>query len=208
MAQMFDSVSVAGIPSGATLVAGYVDGLYANYEALVKAFPHAYVLPITVTGLPNVRVCDCEAGDLTPEHAAKWAAAELKANRRPTIYCSKSSWGAVIQWLDTLRIHHNAVDFWIAAWEFVGHRPTHTPAIPAGAVALQYAANVPNGNGHNYDQSVTLGNWPHPTPPPPHPTAVTPPPHVVPPHVNVNPTPSTPKPTITITVPGTYTKVD
>lgn len=164
---LFDSVVATGIPTGVPFVAGYVDGLYANVEELQATHPHAYIVTITVTGKPGARVADIETGDLTPVEGAHWAYAELQAKHRPTLYTSESNWQACQDALRALRVSPSSVDWWIASWETVGvAAPKVAPPIPAGAVARQYAANVPNGTS-SYDLSVCLDTWPlapHPAP--------------------------------------------
>jgi hypothetical protein len=159
MGYIYDSVNPLGIPAGVDVVAGYVDGAYANIEAMRKAHPQAYVLEITVTGRPGVRVVDCERGDLTPEQAAAWAHTELKAGRKPTVYCSESTWPDVIEYLKKLRVHQTAVEWWIASWTTVARAAEPAPELFAGAVARQYASDVPH-NGSAYDLSITQGRWP------------------------------------------------
>jgi hypothetical protein len=167
---MYDAWTIEAIPKAAKIVAGYVDGGMPNYEALCALFPHAYHVSITVTGLPNHRVVDCENGDLTPEQAAAWASAEIAAGRRPTIYCNASTWPSVQAAVAAERRLSSLLDYWIADYN-------GDPAIPAGAVAHQYASTA-------FDVSSTNGVWPmnHPKPPPtpkPKPTTEDTMPHLV-----------------------------
>ena len=159
MGYIYDSVNPLGIPAGVDVVAGYVDGLYANIDAMRKAHPHAYIMEITVTGRPATRVVDCERGDLTPTQAAEWAHNELKAGRKPTVYCSESSWPDVIEGLKKMRVHQSAVDWWFASWTTVARAADPAPELYPGAVARQYASDVPH-NGSAYDLSITEGRWP------------------------------------------------
>ena len=166
MGYIYDSVNPLGIPAGVEVVAGYVDGDYANIAGLRAAHPQAYILEITVTGRKGVRVVDCERGDLSPREAAQWAFVELRAGRRPTIYCSESNWAAVIECLKAMRVHQEAIDWWIASWTTVNRAPGPVPNIFPGAQARQYASDVPH-NGSSFDLSVTEGRWPlieHPAP--------------------------------------------
>lgn len=164
MGAIYDSVNPLGIPAGVAVVAGYVDGNYANIEAMRKAHPQAYILEITVTGQKGVRVVDCERGDLTPAAAAQWAVDELKAHHRPTVYCSASNWPLVMEELSKQRIHAAAVDWWIASWTTVGRAADPAPEVFKGSQARQYASDVPH-NGSAYDLSVTVGRWPLPEEP-------------------------------------------
>jgi hypothetical protein len=161
MGTMFDAVDVAAIPKDAQIVAGYVDGNWPTYDELVKAFPSAEHVSITVKGAPGARVADCESGDLSPRTAAGWAKAEIAAGRRPCIYYSRAAAPAVSAALAAEGVQLGAVDYWVADW-------TGTPHVVAGSVATQYAD--PPKSGGNYDISETVEGWPvaapEPTPAP------------------------------------------
>ena len=138
---MYDAVVAANIPTSAQVAAGYVDGDYANFDAVVARTPRAQHVSITVKGKPGAMVADVEMGDLTPAQGRAWALAELAAGRRPTLYMSRSTYEAGRgQW--------PPVDFWIADW-------TGSPHLVPGSVATQYAANVAG-----CDLSLTNGVWP------------------------------------------------
>lgn len=141
---MLDSTNPFAIPADAPIVAGYVDGLYQWSAAGWARFAGKRVT-ITVKGVPKARVADCERGDLTPAQAKTWAAWEIDAGRRPTIYVSRSDWPEV-EGLD-------GVDYWVADW-------TGTPHLLPGSVATQYSPGGP------YDSSVTNGVWPATDAPP------------------------------------------
>lgn len=148
MATMYDSTDASAIPVGAVVAAGYVDGTFANFAAVVARTPKARHVSITVTGRPANDVCDCESGDLTPLNAARWAAVEQRAGRRPTIYCSKNTQQAVIVALAS--VGAGPVDWWLADW-------TGVPHLLPGTVATQYAHDVAG-----CDVSFTDGVWPAP----------------------------------------------
>jgi hypothetical protein len=156
---MYDSVTVKDIPQNARMVAGYVDGLYANVPALHTRFPNATVVTITVFGARGAHVIDCEPGDATPSTAAAWAKSEIDAGRKPTIYCMASQWTAVKLAVAKVGVT-GKVSYWIANYD-------NHPLIPPGAVAKQYA-NPPTSGGH-YDLSVVVDYWPgvDPEPSPP-----------------------------------------
>jgi hypothetical protein len=158
MGTMYDAVDVAAIPAGAQIVAGYVDGNWPTYTEVVKAFPNAQTVSITVKGAPGARVADCESGDLTPQSAAGWAKAEIAAGRRPTIYYSRANAAAVSAALQNTGVAISEVDFWVADW-------TGSEHLVAGSVATQWAD--PPSSGGNYDISETVESWPTvPTPEP------------------------------------------
>jgi hypothetical protein len=150
---MYDAVNSQGPPAhnpdGSTVraVAGYIDGAFQSFEALRQRYPNAFHVSITVLGTPGARVCDIEAGDLTPSGGAAWAKKEIAARRRPTLYCSQSMWRSVVAALNAISIHATQVDFWIANYDGIAK-------LPAGAVAKQFK------NTAQYDVSITNGVWP------------------------------------------------
>lgn len=151
MRTMHDGVTVADLPANATMVAAYVDGQYANAHTMRQRFPHAKLVTITVTGQAGANVIDCEPGDVGPNKAASWAAAEVKAGRHPTIYCMASSWPTVKKAVVKQGIR-GKVNYWIADYD-------GKPEVPAGAVAKQYLGSPGNSPGH-YDVSVVADHWP------------------------------------------------
>lgn len=159
---MFDSVTVGAIPPTAQLIGCYVDGRYVNVGQARQRFPHATIVTITVLGAAGAHVCDCETGDLTPPHAAQWAAREHQAGRHPTIYCNASTWPAVRAEVAKTELKPADVSYWIAQYD-------NQPHIPAGAVAKQYIDRGPHGE--NVDISVVADYWPgvDPAPKPPAP---------------------------------------
>jgi len=168
LVQMIDSVTPAAIPRGTPVVAGYVDGPYGPSDPFHSGwnadswaqFPGSQMVTITTLGAAGARVYDIESGDGTPSQGAAWARREIAAGRRPTLYCSLSVWAGLKALAPT------GVDYWIAHYDGI-------PNVPAGAVAKQYAQNVPGLGGHNIDRSVTNGVWPgQPAPPAPKPQPV------------------------------------
>jgi len=158
MGTMYDAVDVAAIPKDATIVAGYVDGNWPTYGALVKAFPNAQRVSITTIGVIGAMVGDCETGDLTPQTAAEWAKARLQTGRRPCIYYARSNAQAVGAALAAVGVAVGDVDFWVADWTGVAH-------LVPGSVATQYSD--PRTSGGNFDISETIEGWPPPPPEPP-----------------------------------------
>jgi hypothetical protein len=147
---MHDSTNVSDIPAGATMVAGYIDGKFQTVPGLRKRFPKAKVVTITVLGTPGADVCDTEPGNISIPHAAQWAANEVKAGRKPTLYCMASAWDDVKAAVKAQGIA-GKVSYWIA--QFDGKA-----VIPKGAVAKQFAD--PNTSGGHFDVSVVADHWP------------------------------------------------
>jgi hypothetical protein len=156
---MYDAVNASNIPKSAQIVAGYVDGRYANYGQIVSEFPSALHVSITVLGTAGARVADCETGDLTPAQAAAWAHEEIRAGRRPTIYSNESSHGDIANALAAEGLaFQKDVDWWAAGY-------TNSPYLAPGSVATQWKG----GMTAPYDVSDTNGVWPGAVTPPPSP---------------------------------------
>jgi hypothetical protein len=153
MRKVYDSTTVRDIPASIerdALVAGYVDGNEVTYPALHTYFPRHTRVSITVTGRLSAHVIDCEAGDVSPDHAAAWAHAEHSAGRHPTIYMPESLWDDCKQ---AVRAHgldpDKDVSWWVAWYEHDG--------IPDGAIACQ---NVEGTRTHHWDVSDARDYWP------------------------------------------------
>ncbi|MHA6758370.1 peptidoglycan-binding domain-containing protein [Streptacidiphilus sp. PAMC 29251] len=153
---MYDAVVPSGIPAGATLVAGYVNGRYANTVAMRARFPHAVVVGIAVTaGFNGGTVLDVEQGDASPAEAPGWVTMRRAAGVDPTVYCNTSTWPAVKAAFAAAKVA--PPHYWVAHFGVA-------PVIPAGAIALQYRTTS------EYDESVVAAYWPgvdpKPTPTP------------------------------------------
>lgn len=144
---MYDAVSPANIPAGASLVAGYADGLYANIPEMRARFPHATVVSIAVRWTTRAQVLDVETGDATPAQAVDWCRQTMadKPNPELTVYCNTSTWPSVRQAFQGAGV--TEPQYWVAAYD-------NDPAIPAGAVAKQWK-NTPG-----YDVSSVAAFWP------------------------------------------------
>ena len=148
---MYDSVNMGAIPTSATLVAFYVDGLYANGTACKARFPHAIRVPIAVFPSTNDGVVlDCETGDATPSQCPGWVVKRRAAGVDPTVYCSESVWPQVQAAFAANKVAQP--HYWIAAYPGIG------PQLYAGSIAHQYAD--PPGSGGNFDLSVVADYWP------------------------------------------------
>lgn len=142
---MYDSVRVSGIPKDAKMVAGYVDGLYANVGTMRRAFPNAVVVRIAVSARTNDgHVLDVEDGDATPAESVGWVKRRRLAGFDPSVYCNASVWPAVRKAFKDAGIPEP--HYWIAKWDGIAQ-------IPQGAVAKQYK------NGPDYDTSIVSNYW-------------------------------------------------
>jgi hypothetical protein len=156
---MYDGITVANVPSGSLMVAGYLDGHYANISQMRARFPHATVVEVAVsasTPAARGRVLDVETGDATAAQAVSWCLAYPGVNSELTVYCDASTWPSVRAAFQAAKV--SEPNYWIASYD-------GDPAIPAGAIAKQYATN------DFYDTSVVADYWPgvDPVPAPPAP---------------------------------------
>ncbi|MCA1219881.1 LysM peptidoglycan-binding domain-containing protein [Streptomyces sp. 8L] len=144
---MYDAVTPSRIPAGATLVAGYVDGSFANVDEMRKRFPKATVVTIAVTSHTRAQVLDVEPGDASPQTAVTWCTNTMAdtPNSELTIYCNASTVGAVKSAFRAAGV--SLPNFWVADWD-------GSTAIPAGAVAKQHTSTP------GYDVSSVVSHWP------------------------------------------------
>lgn len=156
---MYDSVNPSAIPSNATMVAAYADGLYANVSAMKARFPHATIATIAVSHNSRAHVLDVETGDATPAQAVQWLTQTMADldNGHLTVYCNMDLWPSVRAVIRAAGIKEP--NYWVARYD-------NDPTLPPGAVAKQYI-----GDYQGYDRSVVADYWPGvdpaPTPPPP-----------------------------------------
>jgi hypothetical protein len=161
---MDDSTSAAGIPADATMVAGYVDGLWPSYAAIVERFPGAVHVGIAVNPADNAGdVLDVENGDATPAQVPAWWAMRSQAGvPRPCAYVNRSNLGAVDQALVDARIPVWAAVLWVATLDRTVASGTSPHGYPI--VACQ------TWDYGGYDESVVFDdNWPAAAPLPSYP---------------------------------------
>lgn len=152
---MYDSINPGAIPSDATMVAAYQDGLYANVGAMKARFPHATIATIAVRHTSRAHVLDVENGDATPAQAVQWLTQTMHDldNGLLTVYCNMTVWPAVRAVIKAAGIKEP--NWWVARYD-------NDPTLPPGAVAKQYV-----GDYNGYDKSVVADYWPGVDPAPP-----------------------------------------
>ncbi|GGX75290.1 hypothetical protein [Streptomyces hiroshimensis] len=144
---MYDAVTPSKIPAHAKMVAGYVDGHFANMGEMATRFPNATRVSIAISHNTKAQVLDVEDGASSPEGAVQWCTHTMAAtpNKKLTVYCNASTWPEV-----RAAFHKHGVtepNYWVARYDGV-------PSIPAGAIAKQYE-NTPG-----FDRSVVADDWP------------------------------------------------
>lgn len=144
---MYDSITVSNIPATAKMVAGYVNGHWANYGAMKKRFSNARVVSISVNSTTKAQVLDVEPGDATAETAVYWCTHTMAdtPNDELTIYCNASTWPSVKAAFKAAGV--TLPQWWEAHYDGVAK-------ISTGAVAKQYANNA------KYDTSIVADYWP------------------------------------------------
>jgi transposase-like protein len=153
METMFDSVNIANIPEGSAWVAGYVNGTWPTYDELVKKFPHARHVSITVNKNERADVLDVEEGDASTDDAVTWVRAMREQGRTPIVYTSAAR---VSPMLDYFRSQNEPEPLlWVADW-------TNEPHLYPGSVATQWANGTEQypGLARNCDTSLVSPNWP------------------------------------------------
>lgn len=142
---MFDSTEIDQFPPNPEAVAGYVDGKYENYNALLKKFPNAKHLSIAVFAKNDAQCLDVEPGDASPGEAPTWVRRQhARGVKRPVLYGSKSSMVEIKQALSQNGIPRSQVRLWVAD-------PTGKSHIPAGFDACQWNWKA---LGRNLDESL------------------------------------------------------
>jgi hypothetical protein len=132
MITMYDSTNVEAIPLDAKAVAGYVDGRFANYNALVVRFPHAYHLSIAVFASHDADCLDIENGDASPSDAPAWVRRQHgHGQSRPVVYANASTMPSVIAALTADDIQRHEYRVWTAHYTQKAH-------IEPGSDATQY----------------------------------------------------------------------
>jgi hypothetical protein len=148
---MYDSTTARDIPTSATKVAGYVDGLYTWTAEDWARFPRAVHVRIAIFGSTNDGVVlDVEPGCASPGEAPGWTQRRRAAGVDPTVYVNLSTWPIVTSAFRGAGV--TEPHYWIAHYDNVADN------IPMGAVAKQYI-DQPRSGGH-YDKSVVADFWP------------------------------------------------
>lgn len=140
-----DSITVdnlASIAPSVQALAGYLDGAWADFDAIQAAYGSSHVLfAIVVTASDNRGlVLDVENGDATPGQAPDWVVLRRVAGIDPWVYCAESSLPAVRAAFAAAGVPEP--HYWVAAY------PGEGPYVTPPAVAHQYASVGP------YDLSV------------------------------------------------------
>jgi len=129
---MYDSTNVGNIPHNPEAVAGYVDGLFANFNEMVKSFPRAKHLSIAVNSSTDADALDVENGDAIPGEAPPWIRKQhARGVKLPIVYCNTSTLPQVLQACKDALILRESFMIWTAHYTGDAH-------IEPGSDATQY----------------------------------------------------------------------
>lgn len=110
-----DAVTLSNLPPGLPVYFGYVDGAWANYEALRTKFPEAHVFGYT-TGLEDADGIDVEKGNATYEEAIDiWLPRQKQW--KPIIYIQASSAQGLIDYATYRGYPRSAYRLVTAHWD-------------------------------------------------------------------------------------------
>lgn len=158
---MYDALEASGIPHGAQIACWYPHDPRSDGPPVNAAV----VLTIDNVGdHPDCNILDVEPGAAPTSSVARWL--DSNHNEFPTIYCSESNVGSVVQAAGSRKFY-----LWVANWNgspTVIYFPQYNTVT---TVAHQYASN------NSFDTSVVYndawyGKTPAPPPPPPSPVGV------------------------------------
>ena len=155
--KMVDSIEAADLPAtagilDADIAAGYVDGKWPSYAAIVARFPSALVLSVTIAQGTFADFIDHEPGDA----GVAASVAQVEGKLSEGIYCDLADWPAVIAAIAAAGAPRPV--YWVA--DELEQYPAELPAIPAdwitlGCVAWQFAL-APGISPGPYDVSSVL----------------------------------------------------
>ena len=155
---LFDSVDTSLLPAGYSYGA-YVNGIFANYDAIKTRFPGADILSITVNSAGNADCLDIENGDATPEEAAAWVTRQISLGvTRPCLYADASTMIQVISAMNAAGVARSTLRLWSAHYTGVAHicGPSSCRALPESADATQWTNTA---RGLNLDESLLLPDF-------------------------------------------------
>jgi hypothetical protein len=152
---MYDDVTISLIPDDAKAVAGYVNGLYTTWPAILSQFPRAKKLSIAVSADHDADCLDVEPGDATPAQAPAWI---KRQKGKPVIYCSVSQAASVLSELARAGVKRSDVKLWTAHYD--AHAHICTPAcgfgMPTTADATQWTDHALE---RSLDESLCSGSF-------------------------------------------------
>jgi len=155
---MWDSVTIGNIPSDASAVAGYVNGIFHTFPALKQAFPNARKISIAVTSSVDAHVLDIEAGNASNADAPSWYRRhDHKRYGKAIFYTSAGNVAALVSTLSAAGIKRKQYIIWSA--HYTDSRHVCSPKVCGfpRAEATQFTTH-----GERVDESkLTWRFWNH-----------------------------------------------
>lgn len=165
---MFDNINVGAIGVGDE-EAGYVNGRWPTFAALVARFPGKPILSIAVNASVQADALDVEPGDATNAQAAVWFRGWVRRIlARPVFYTSASNVEALMAALAAAGINRGQYYIWSAHYTYVAH--LCGPQCRFGnwnADLTQWTNKVGGDESLVQDYVFTAATPPIPTPVPP-----------------------------------------
>lgn len=130
-----DAVTASNLDPGQSHAVYYMDGSFANRDAVAAQCPHALLFGITVFGMTGHEVfaCDSEAGDMGIDQTVSWVKQQVALGVDPiAVYANQDRW--LNQGLLTkLSAYGNRIKRWVAHYDNVA-------VIPPWADCKQYVS--------------------------------------------------------------------
>lgn len=138
---LYDSITLSNIPVSARAVAGYVDGRWRTWDAVLQRWPRARHISITVTGASEADAADVETGDLTPQGGIAWLRRmHALGHPAPALYADLDTWATQLQPLLSREFERSQYRVWTAHYTHRWHRcsPTCDPRLVIPVDATQF----------------------------------------------------------------------
>jgi hypothetical protein len=159
---MYDSIDPAQIPPAAEAVAGYVNGHWPTYPALVTRWPHAEHLSITVTSSAEADCLDVESGDASISQVYGWL--RRQSVYRPVIYTQASNVAALAQTMTANGIKRGDYRLWSAHYNGTAHICAPDTCGYPGVIACDGTQWTSHSGGKNLDESELVPDFFAPEP--------------------------------------------
>lgn len=143
-----DAVTAGNLNPNQSHAVFYIDGVFANRDAVARRCPKAKLYGITVFGRlgRDVFACDCERGDMTVAQTVAWVAAQVRLNvPLVCVYAGLDTWENQ-GLLKALEKYGHRIRRWVAHYNNI-------PEVPPWADADQFASPGP------IDRDVAVANF-------------------------------------------------
>ena len=162
---MPDSITVGDLPPGYDAYMGYVDGDWPTGPELVRLFPGAHQVILTVTGrtTSGCNGCDVENGDLDPVGFITWLKWKLATapKSRPVVYADLTNMFVVEDTLSDWGVQRSAVRLLSAHYTDSAHvcAPGACGEIQTAMDGTQWTASYRTAAGALVDMSMLADDF-------------------------------------------------